>query len=121
MLLARYGDTDDANCSAGGCADGDYFMDFNVANQSSGAPDPVVQLQGLFDTWRSGLENRPDAIASTVQFVPQSGNFLLRLELFDWRSVAVTAGVSSVSVVHHPDSAGGATIGAGDGPRGRRL
>ncbi len=111
MILARYGDTDDSNCNAGGCADGDYFMTFNVANQASSDPDPVEQLQSQFDTWRGDLESRPDAIASTVTFIPSGGDMILRLAVNDWRELAVTMPVSSVVVGHHPDSGGSAVIG----------
>ena len=60
MVVARVGDTDDGNCSASGCVDGDYLMRINVAFQSSGNPDPVCQLRDLFDDWRADLVGRTD-------------------------------------------------------------
>ena len=66
MVVARIGDTDDPICSAGGCADGDYFMRLNVPFQDPGNPDPVVQLRDQFDAWRATLAGRPDAVRSTV-------------------------------------------------------
>ncbi|MEM9593675.1 MAG: DUF1028 domain-containing protein [Acidobacteriota bacterium] len=112
VVLARFGDTDDPSCDAGGCADGDYFLSLNVANQASGDPDPVIQLQGLFDNWRSDLEDRPDAVASTASFRADGANQVLRIEVLDWRGQAVTTGISGVTVAHAPGSAGAAAIGA---------
>ena len=34
VITARIGDTDDSNCNASGCADGDYFLRLNVSFQS---------------------------------------------------------------------------------------
>jgi hypothetical protein len=47
-----------------GCATGNYFMNFNIAFQQTTSPDPVVQMQGLYDQWRGQLEGRPDAVQS---------------------------------------------------------
>jgi hypothetical protein len=125
MIVARIGDTDDTNCNASGCADGNYFMRLNVSFQASNRPDPVIQLQGLFDTWRTGLMSRPDAIQSTTAFTPvtlppnglATGTMLITVN--DWRGVRVTTGIQSVAVVHAADSAGISVIGAvtnnGDG------
>lgn len=120
MLVARTGDTDDANCTSGGCADGDYFMSFNVANQSAGDPDAVVQLRGLFDTWRAGLVGRPDATQTTVSFVPTEGNDVdMTIEPRDWQGTPLAAPITSVTVEHAPDSAGismiGPVVSVGDG------
>ena len=41
FIISRYGDTDDPVCNSSGCADGDYFIDFNIAFQSTSDPDPV--------------------------------------------------------------------------------
>ncbi len=62
MLLARFGDADSPTCGAGGYAEGDYFLNLNVAFQQSGDPDPVEQLQNLFDTWRLTLASLPDGV-----------------------------------------------------------
>ncbi|MEM8962434.1 MAG: DUF1028 domain-containing protein [Acidobacteriota bacterium] len=119
VLLARFGDTDDPTCNASGCADGDYYLDLNVANQSTGDVDPVIQLRGLFDTWRMDLENRPDAVQSTVTFAPDGDDRLLTLELVDWRGLALGFGGATVTVEHAPGSAGysgiGAVVDQGDG------
>jgi hypothetical protein len=50
----------------GGCANGDYFLNFNVAFTQAGDPDPVLTLRQRFDAARSALVGRPDAVASTA-------------------------------------------------------
>lgn len=111
LIVSRYGDTDGA-CNSTGCARGNYFLNLNVANQTSGAVDPVIQLQGLFNTWRTGLAGRPDAIRSTVAYTPAGGGQLLTLTLKDWQGVNLGFNVNSVTVAHAPGSAGVSTIGA---------
>ena len=125
MVVARVGDTDDPVCNASGCADGDYFMRLNVAFQPTGNPDPVIQLQGLFDTWRSNLIGRPDAIQSTVALNPRTlppnglatGTMLITLN--DWRGERISVAIQSLTVSHAPGSDGISSIGAptnnGDG------
>lgn len=117
MVVARVGDTDDPVCNASGCADGDYFMRLNVSYQPSGNPDPVVQLQELFDTWRASLNGRPDAIQSTVTFDPATlppngtatGAMLVTLN--DWSGAPISVPIQSLTVVHAPGSAELSTIG----------
>ncbi|MCH8881621.1 MAG: DUF1028 domain-containing protein, partial [Planctomycetes bacterium] len=117
MVVARIGDVDDFVCNAGGCVDGDYFMRFNVAFQGSSQPDPVLQLQVLFDAWRSDLEGRPDAVLSTVAFDPPSippdgsSTTTMNIVLLDWQSMPISGKIQSLTVVHAPDSAGLSTIG----------
>ncbi|MBO6739105.1 MAG: DUF1028 domain-containing protein [Phycisphaerales bacterium] len=47
-------------------ADGSYFMALNVPNQRRSDPDPVDQLQDLYDAWRLDREGRVDAVRSSV-------------------------------------------------------
>lgn len=66
MIVSRPSDLD-APCTGGlGCGAGDYWLDLNVANQPASAPDPVLQLQTLFNTWRANQVGRPDHYESTV-------------------------------------------------------
>ncbi|MFK7740867.1 MAG: DUF1028 domain-containing protein [Planctomycetota bacterium] len=66
MIVSRPSDVD-APCNGGlGCGAGDYWMDLNVANQSAGATDPVVQLQALYQTWKQNQLGRPDHFESVV-------------------------------------------------------
>lgn len=115
LIVSRYGDSDGA-CNSGGCARGNYFLNLNVANQSASATDPVIQLQNQFNTWRLGLDGRPDAVKSAVTFTPSGGAQLLTLTLKDWEGNNLGFNVNSVSVVHAPGSAGISTIGAVTNP-----
>ncbi|MHC5114378.1 MAG: DUF1028 domain-containing protein [Planctomycetota bacterium] len=125
MIVARTGDTDDDVCNASGCADGDYFMDLNVAFQGTGAPDAVTQLQLQYNSWRGAHVGRPDAVHSTVTFppgtVPPNGvsTTTMTVALRDWLDDPVPAGITSLTVAHAPGSDGHSTIGAvvdqGDG------
>ncbi len=122
MVVSRFGDTDDFACNSAGCADGDYFMDFNIAFQVVSDPDPVFQLQALFDAARQDLIWRPDAIASTVSFTDvgdPGGDWLLRVELNDWRGTLLGQSVLNFSAEHALDSDQVTTIGSivdvGDG------
>lgn len=47
-------------------ANGDYFLELNIANQRQADPDPVDQLADLFDAWRLSLENKIDAVHTEV-------------------------------------------------------
>lgn len=117
IIVARVGDTDDAVCDLYGCADGDYFLRLNVARQQSSAPDPVDQLQDLFDQWRSDHVGRPDATHSVTSLseavlLPDGvSTSTLSITLLDWQDMPITAGVDSVLVEHASGSAGIATIG----------
>ena len=117
MVVARIGDTDDSLCNAGGCADGDYFMKFNVPFQAPGDPDPVIQLQNMFDDWRADLVGRPDAVQSVVVFdpepIPPNGVAMttMQITLLDWGGEPITQPINSLDVSHAPDSAGLSTIG----------
>jgi hypothetical protein len=119
MIVARIGDGNDPACTAGGCADGDYFMRLNVAFQSAGAHDPVEQLQTRFDAWRAGLVGRPDAVQSAATFTPGGApgapggaSWTMRIELMDWQQQPITAAIASLTVEHAADSAGLSRIGA---------
>ncbi len=117
MVVARIGDLDDPICNAAGCAGGLYFMRLNVPNQNAAAPDPVVQLQALFDAWRAGLVGRPDAIQSTVTFDPGLiapngvSTSQMLISLLDWQGLPTTVPIQSVVVQHGATSAGLSTIG----------
>ena len=114
MLVARFGDTDDPACTPGGCADGDYFMAFNIAFEHVPDPDPVYQLQELFDLARVNLLGRPDAIASNVSFTAVGGSgdeWLIRVDLNDWQGVLLGESVQTFTVEHAPDSDQATSIG----------
>lgn len=47
-------------------AEGEYFMSLNVPNQRRSDPDPVDQLQDLYNAWLLDREGRVDAVWSSV-------------------------------------------------------
>ncbi len=66
MIVSRPSDVD-APCNGFlGCGAGDYWLDLNVANQPASAPDPVIQLQGMYNTWKQNQVGRPDHYNSTA-------------------------------------------------------
>jgi hypothetical protein len=91
---------------------GDYFMNFNIANQTADAPDPVIQLRQQFDAWRNSLLRAPDAIRSQVELsrpcVGPNSTVTMTIRLRDFNG---TLGNNAVRVVHAPDSARASTIG----------
>lgn len=67
-------------------AAGAYFMALNVPNQRRADPDPVDQLQDLYDAWRLDREGRVDAVQSSVvgrQVFTKNRSTTLTLELRD--------------------------------------
>ena len=116
MVVTRRGDSD-GTCTSSGCATGPYYMKFNIANQQASAPDPVIQLRGLFDAWRTDLIGVPDQVESRVTITPNriltthTDPITLRIELRDWRGDAVNS-PQLVGVEHDPrGSANSTTIG----------
>ncbi|MCR9248661.1 MAG: DUF1028 domain-containing protein [bacterium] len=66
MIWSRPSDVDSLCTGTLGCGAGDYWMDLNVANQTANAPDPVLQLQSLYNTWKAQQAGRPDHFQSSV-------------------------------------------------------
>ncbi|MGE3107481.1 MAG: FG-GAP-like repeat-containing protein [Phycisphaerales bacterium] len=95
-----------------GCATGNYFMNFNVANQQASDPDPVLTLRSRFDQWRDSTAGHPDAVRTIVIFdraaLPADGVSQTRMTIWprDWRNMPVEFPIQSVSVVPAPGSAG---------------
>ncbi len=110
LVVARIGDSNDLVCNASGCADGNYLYKLNVANQTVSALDPVAQLQNLFNSRRTVLAGRPDAIASTQTIAPVAGGAMLTLSFSDYDGAPVTLPLT-VTVAHELDSDGVAVIG----------
>jgi len=116
MVIARAGDTDDNSCDMDGCADGDYFMKFNVALQDASDPDPVSQLLLQFNAWRAQLVGRPDAVQShaVIDVTPDPTTCRVTpridIQLHDWQQEAITAPVNSITIAHTPQSAGIASV-----------
>jgi uncharacterized Ntn-hydrolase superfamily protein len=125
MVVARIGDIDAPCLTGDDCADGTYFLDFNVSFQHKNDPDPVLQLEQMFATWRAGLIGRPDHLRSSAAIQPQriagdgQDQSQLKLTLIDWQGNRITHGGAAITMTHDPSSAGSSTIGAavdhGDG------
>ncbi len=99
-----------------GCASGDYYMTFNVANQQANDEDPTRQLRALFDAWRADLTGRPDAVTSEVAFADEplfadGRATTMTVTLMDWNEGSISVPVS-LSVAHAPGSAGLTSIDA---------
>jgi hypothetical protein len=124
MIVSRIGDTDGICNFMNGCANGNYYMTLNVANQTASDPDPVLQLRALFDAFHDDLIGRPDALETHVKLIPPAlpangAVSSLNIALADWQGAPVISGSASVSVSHGPGSPGVITIGSvtnhGDG------
>jgi hypothetical protein len=80
-----------------GCATSDYFMEFNIAFQRREDPDPVDQLQDLFDAWRSDLLGVTDAVRSRADAdtdrLPVGSIATITAEPLDWRPEPVGPGL----------------------------
>ncbi|HEX6810319.1 MAG TPA: DUF1028 domain-containing protein [Planctomycetota bacterium] len=66
MIVSRPSDIDLPCTGVLGCGAGQYYLDINIANQQAAAPDPVLQLQQLYNTWKLQQVGRPDHFQSTV-------------------------------------------------------
>ena len=116
MVISRRGDRLGRCDSSRGCANGDYYMAFNVADQRQSDPDPVFQLRELFDEWRAMLIGVPDGVTSivtpsaTVMVNDGASQSIVDIEVLDWRSDPAV-GITAVIVAHTPASAGSSSIG----------
>lgn len=117
MTGSRRGDVDGTCGDSPGCAHGVYYMDLNVKNQHTVDPDPVFQLQQLFEDWRASLVGVPDQAVSRITIAPCTlpndgeSTATMIIEVRDWRDLPATD-ILDVSVMHDPlGSAGSCSIG----------
>jgi len=103
MFDTRSGNTSGVCTASEGCANGQYFMDFNIANQSLADLDPVVQMRTAFDAWRKDIIGITDAVQSTAVFdrpwIRANGidEVKMTITLRDWKgNSALPASVPSV-------------------------
>ena len=66
MVVSRPSDIDRPCDGVSGCGAGTYWMDLNVANQPATAPDPILTLQTMYNTWKANQVGRPDHFQSTL-------------------------------------------------------
>lgn len=116
MLVARDGDAEGICSSPSGCANGAYYMVFNILASSGSQPDPVVQLRQKFNEWKVEIIGQPDALESTATFsapvvLNQPGTPVdMLIELRDWQGNPATTTVD-LAVEHAPGSAASCEIG----------
>ncbi|MCC6970689.1 MAG: VCBS repeat-containing protein [Phycisphaerales bacterium] len=97
---------------------GDYYMMFNVPNQTVGDPDPVYTLREMFNAWRSGLVGVADAVTSqagadqAIIRAGQRGSATVTITPRDFAGTPVALDPLSVRLVHAPGSAGATSLGA---------
>ncbi len=69
-------------------ANGNYFLELNIANQRQADPDPVDQLADLFSDWRSAQTGQVDAVQSTIvgrKRISRNMGSSVRIQLHDWQ------------------------------------
>lgn len=109
--------TDPGFQDIGGCATGDYFMEFNVPFQVVADPDPVFTLRARYDAWRAALVGVPDAVRTEAVLdgpaLRAGAGGVLTVRPVDWRGEPA----ASAGLIVEP--AGG--VGLGEiGPAVRR-
>lgn len=111
-IVARPGDTDGICNATVGCASGDYWLDLNVADQPSEAPDPVEQLLRLYTEFSLAQRGHPDGLRSEVgplvtQVIGDGAGFVsLRVLLRDYGGQRLGHGGASITLQHAEGSAG---------------
>ncbi len=114
FLIARPGDA--PFCNAWGCGQGDLYLVINKAGLAASDPDPVFEIRSKFDQWRLDLNDRPDAVHSTVfayQNTVAAGSTTpvsFVLDLADVDGDPILHGGATISLQHDPNSAGLATL-----------
>jgi hypothetical protein len=100
--------------SVQGCGEGDYFLSLNVANASFASPDAVTRLRQSFDTWRAGLNGRPDAVLSTAHMPtdlsPGGATRDLIVTLRDWRGQPITVAIANLRVTRDAGDEDGSSV-----------
>jgi hypothetical protein len=104
--------------SGSGCASGDYWLNLNVANVPTGAPDPVPILRAQLDARRADFLGQTDAIRSSVELDPSAvradgvNTAQLTITLRDWQNQDIpTSPNRVVEVMAAPDADLGTTVG----------
>lgn len=124
IVLGRMGDTDGVCSGNLGCVSGSYFLKLQFQGLVAD-PDPVIMLQGLYDTWRQGKQGHPDHIHSTktasARRLPADGlsTATIDVHLFDIEGMPLTQGGAALSLSTSDGSPAHASVGSiqdhGDG------
>jgi len=104
LILARMGDVDGATCDgATGCANGQYFCDLRSIS-FLGGPEPVLDLEAQYATWRAARLGTTDHIRTLVS--PSAGRLpadavsqsIVDVELRDIDGNPVTANPATITI-----------------------
>lgn len=110
LLVSRLGDANGICGPQGNCASGSYHIEINIANQSVSSPDPVDQIEALFNVWRNNLIGVPDHHTSVVTIdpptLPADGVTRARVTvvLKDWTGAPIGHGGATLTPVVGPGS-----------------
>ncbi len=105
LIDARLGDTDGACNSSVGCANGNYYVNFNIIGNTNDL-DPVIQLAAQYTTWRNAQANHPDGTVSLVfpgaQTLPADGHTSTSVDftLLDIDGFPITQGGAVVTLTN---------------------
>jgi hypothetical protein len=105
FIVARIGDVDGSTCDgATGCANGQYFCDLRSIS-TLGGPEPVLDLESQYLTWRTAHLGQADQIRTRVsasaQRLPSDGisQLTVDVELRDIDGNLVTGNPATLSIV----------------------
>ena len=117
IVLARLGDVDGTCSATSSCAKGDYYLNLKVVGNNND-PDPVLELQLMYDAWRLGLIGVPDQVhtqlTQSAAALPADGLTMASFTIhpFDVDGNPILVGGASVSV----NQLGGGALFATPGP-----
>ncbi len=116
MIASRIGDDIGACTPSEGCANGDYYLNFNFAFMSSNDPDPVDLMRDAFEAWKIDKEGVPDAVQSTLDFADDTlfadgqSSTTLTCTLLDLNGQPITSKMENVTIKLTPETLGIASI-----------
>jgi hypothetical protein len=117
MIDSRAGDFEGFCTSSQGCANGVYYMSFNILASTSLAVDPVIQMKELFGPWRESWLGLPDAVVSTCTMIPPhvldtgGQQATLVVEVRDWQGTPVEGDLAVKVSLDPNDGPGSVTVG----------
>lgn len=103
MIVARIGDALGECTQTLGCATATYYMDLNVKGKIA-APDPIRQLDELYQLWRASMQGLVDQVHSRVELSKPAlvangtDSALVRLRLGDLERARILHGGHALRV-----------------------
>lgn len=118
LIVSRRGDTDGVCDRTSGCANGEYYLNNDVANRRPAGPEPTRRLRELLEMSRMDLIGVPDQVRSVFEVTPNrlpndgQSTAAVHIQILDWQGLPAT-NVENVEIMHDPDQGvGSSTIGA---------